>query len=288
MDDIETSLIASGTGRSVSVMFDKPISVKGKSIGIKSASFVNVKTKVFGYKVRVLDSTGVVHTLSLPLFRWTSTDQLMGAMFKAVMVLYETLMKSKFRTNPENVTSSIQKPSFSPAIATPGVYYTAIYYGNSGLEIVPGSWSTEDDVFSLLKPEYSRSDSNKLAYVDHEIRYPNAEDGSEGAPLHILDEPVYLFCDAIKPTYMGKTKQQVLDVIKMTYFGQNTYYFTNSSIQFHKFSVDELIEINFSFQSLDGSLIEFDDPVALHLEIRNDTQVGSSKDASGQFIIFLR
>ena len=286
MDEIETSLIASGTGRSVSVMFDESISVKGKSIGIKSASFVNVKTKVIGYKLRVLDSTGVMHTLSLPRFRWISTDQLMGAMFKAFIVLYETLMKSKYKTNPENIPSNIHRPSFSPAIATPGVYYTAIYYGNSGLEIVPGSWSTKDDVFSLLRPEFSRSDSDKLAYVDHEIRYPNGEDGSEETSRHLLDEPVYLFCDAIKPTYMGKTKQQVLDVIKMTYFGQNSYYFTNSNIQFHKFSVDELIEINFSFQSLEGSFVEFDYPVVLHLGIRDDIQLRKEPLKSAHFTYF--
>ena len=269
MEDIEKSLILSGRGKSVSVMFDRPVSVKGKSIGIKSASFVNVKTKVLSYKVRVIDSEGVMHNLSLPRFRWTTTDQLMGAIFKVFIVLYETLMKSKYKTNPERVPSNIERPSFRPAIATPGVYYTAIHYGNSGLEIVPGSWSTEDDVFSLFRPEFSRSDSNKLAYVDHKIKYPDANDGSEGTPLHIIDEPVFLFCDTIKPTYFGKTKQQVLDVIKMTYFGQNSYYFSNSSIQFHEFSVDELKEINFHFQSFDGSLIEFDDPVVLHLEIRN-------------------
>ena len=271
MDEIETSLLVSGTGRSVSVMFDRPVSVKGKSIGIKSASFVNMKTKVTDYKVRVLDSTGVMHTLSLPRFRWVSTDQLMGAIFKAFIKLYEVLMKSSYKTNPENIPSNIQRPSFVPAISAPGIYYTAIHYGNSGLEIVPGSWSTEDDVFSLLRPEFSRSDSRKFAYVDHKIKYPNADDGSEGTPLHLIAEPVFLFCDTIKPTYVGNTKQQVLDVIKMTYFGQNSYYFTNSSIQFHEFSVDELKETNFFFQSFDGNLIEFDDPVVLHLEIRNDT-----------------
>ena len=271
MDEIETSLLVSGTGRSVSVMFDRPVSVKGKSIGIKSASFVNMKTKVTDYKVRVLDSTGVMHTLSLPRFRWASTDQLMGAIFKAFIKLYEVLMKSSYKTDPENIPSSIQRPLFVPAISAPGIYYTAIHYGNSGLEIVPGSWSTEDDVFSLLRPEFSRSDSRKFACVDHKIKYPNADDGSEGIPLHLIAEPVFLFCDTIKPTYVGNTKQQVLDVIKMTYFGQNSYYFTNSSIQFHEFSVDELKEINFFFQSFDGNLIEFDDPVVLHLEIRNDT-----------------
>ena len=275
MDELETSLLVSGTGRSVSIMFDRLVSVKGKSIGIKSASFVNVKTKVTQYKVRVLDSTGVMHTLSLPRFRWTSTDQLMGAIFKAFSVLYEALMKSSYRTDPENISSDIQKPSFVPAIAAPGIYYTAIYYGNSGLEIVPGSWSTEDDVFSLFRPEFSRCDSEKFAYVDHKIKYPDADDGSEGTPaLHLIAEPVILFCDTIKPTYVGNTKQQVLDVIKMTYFGQNSYYFANSSIQFHEFSVDELKEINFFFQSFDGKLIEFDDPVVLHLEIRNDTYLG--------------
>ena len=270
MEEIEKSLILSGKGKSVSVMFDRPVSVKGKSIGIKSASFVNVKTIVMSYKVRVLDSDGVTHNLSLPRLRWTSTDQLMGAIFKAFIALYETLLKTKYKTNPEKISSNIERPSFRPAMATPGIYYTAIYYGNSGLEIVPGSWSTEDDVFSLFRPEYSRSDSNKLAYVDHKINYPDANDGSEGTPLHLLDEPVLLFCDTIKPTYFGKTKQQVLDVIKMTYFGQNSYYFSNSSIQFHEFSVDELKEINFNFKSFDGGLIEFDDPVVLHLEIRND------------------
>ena len=273
MEDIEKSLILSGRGKSVSVLFDRPVSVKGKSIGIKSASFVNVKTKVVSYKVRVIDSEGVIHNLSLPRFRWTSTDQLMGAIFKAFIVVYETLMKSKYKTSPEKIPSNIERPSFRPAIATPGVYYTAIYYGNSGLEIVPGSWSTEDDVFSLFRPEFSRSDSNKLAYVDHQIKYPDANDGSEGTPLHLIDEPVFLFCDTIKPTYFGKSKQQVLDVIKMTYFGQNSYYFSNSSIQFHEFSVDELKEMNFHFQSFDGSLIEFDNPVVLHLEIRNDAYI---------------
>ena len=268
MDDVKTSLIASGRGKYISTKFDRPVSVKGKSIGIKSASFVNVKTKIIQYKVRVLESTGVMHTLLLPPFRWVTTDQLMGAIFKAFMQLYEVLMETKYKTNPENIPSNIETPSFKPAIATPGVYYTAIYYGNSDLKIVPGSWSIEDDVFSLLRPEYSRSDNSKLAYVDHKIRYPSAADGSEGTPLHLITEPVFLFCDSIKPTYIGKTKHQVVDVIKMTYFGENTYYFANSSIQFHEFSVDQLIEINFFFRSFDGELIEFDDPIVLHLEVR--------------------
>ena len=271
MDEIETSLIVSGRGKSISVMFDRPVSVKGKSIGIKSVSFVNEKIKVISYKVRVLDaSTGVIHTLSLPRFRWLSTDQLMGAIYKAFNLLYETLMDSNYETNPENIPSRIQRPSFKPAIATPGIYYTAIFYGNSGLKIVPGSWSTNDDVFTLFRPEFSRSDNDKLAFVDHEIEYPNADDGSEGKPLHLMAEPVFLLCDTIRPTYFDKTKQQVLDVIKMSYFGQNSYYFSNSNIQFHEFSVDELKEINFYFQSLHGSLIEFDDLIVLHLEIRDD------------------
>ncbi|KAL5268890.1 hypothetical protein ACHWQZ_G002653 [Mnemiopsis leidyi] len=208
MDEIETSLIVSGRGRSVSVMFDRPVSVKGKSIGIKSVSFVNEKTKVISYKVRVLDSMGVIHTLSLPRFRWVSTDQLMGAIYKAFSILYETLMNSNYETNPEIIPSRIQRPSFKPAIATPGIYYTAIYYGNSGLKIVPGSWSTDDDVFTLFRPEFSRSDNDKLAFVDHVIEYPNADDGSEGKPLHLMAEPVFLLCDTIRPTYVGKTKQQ--------------------------------------------------------------------------------
>ena len=87
MDDVKTSLIASGRGKYISTKFDRPVSVKGKSIGIKSASFVNVKTKIIQYKVRVLESTGVMHTLLLPPFRWVTTDQLMGAIFKAFMQL---------------------------------------------------------------------------------------------------------------------------------------------------------------------------------------------------------
>ena len=46
-------------------------------------------------------------------------------------------MKSKYKTNPERVPSNIERPSFRPAIATPGVYYTAIYYGNSGWKLYP-------------------------------------------------------------------------------------------------------------------------------------------------------
>ena len=86
MEGIEKSLILSGRGKSVSIMFDRPVSVKGKSIGIKSASFVNAKTKVLSYKVRAIDSEGVMHNLSLPRFKWTTSDQLMGVIFKAFIV----------------------------------------------------------------------------------------------------------------------------------------------------------------------------------------------------------
>ena len=72
MDEIETSLIVSGRGSSASVIFDRPVSVKGRYIGVKSASFVNVKTRDISYKVRVLDSEGVIYNLSLPRFRWIS------------------------------------------------------------------------------------------------------------------------------------------------------------------------------------------------------------------------
>ena len=58
-------------------------------------------------------------------------------------------------------------------------------------------------------------------------------------------------------------------MVIMTYFGIDANYFSNANIQFHEFAVDELIEINFYFQSVDGAPIVFDEPVVIHLVFTN-------------------
>ena len=58
-------------------------------------------------------------------------------------------------------------------------------------------------------------------------------------------------------------------MVIMTYFGIDANYFSNANIQFYEFSVDELIEINSYFQSVDGAPIVFDEPVVIHLVFTN-------------------
>ena len=211
MDELNTSLIVSGRGGLVKTFFDRPVSVQGKSIGVKSVSFPNLESQPIRYKVKIKDSRGVSHTLSLPPYKWEWSDDLMYAIYQVLSDLYESLDASNQQTyiinqeTPDIEITNFRKPQFQLG----GIHrpYTSISYGDSGLKILhTGIFASHDDVFSLLKGGEAHSDDGRFAYRPHELKQPEAPQ-KESA----VTEPVYLYCDAIKPSYVGRVKRRIIE-----------------------------------------------------------------------------
>lgn len=264
MHDLETSLVVLGTDTLITTSFDRPISVAGKSIGVKSVGFPQIDPipVLVKYKFRVLDSTGNIHTLKLRANKWETSDQLIQAMFGEINNLFDKLdlgNQEKFYFG-DVVPEIIEKPLFFKNVGMD--LLTVIYYGSSGLKIKDdGDSLSNDSVFSLLKNRFSSNDDSQFAYSNHFLKQ------SEDPPLETI-VPVFLFCDVIKPTYTGNVKRRILDVVHAPHSETGRSYFTNSSIQFHKFSVDKVLHINFYFQYLDGTVLNFSEPVVIHLMIQ--------------------
>ena len=277
MDELKTSLVVSGRGKLMKATFDKPVSVQGKSIGVKSVSFPKTEdtSHHVRYKVRVRDSTGVIHTLSLPPSEWQFSDNILRAIFDVLLELYESLETPDREIYIiEEETSPIRdsrKPWYS-GLSNFGLISrqkSTIHYGTSGLRILttsPGrvSWFAVDDVFELLRGErLIENNDQELSYFMHAVKLP--EPDPDTIALQPLTETVFLYCDAIKPTYVRRVKERILDSINRTYSGS---YFSNSCIQYHEFAVDELMHISFYFQTVDGIVLNFDDPVVIHFSIQ--------------------
>ena len=262
MNELETSLVILGTGSTITTAFDSPVSVKGKKIGVKSIAFPDVKTfyNFIRYKVRVEDSKGKIHTLTLPPYRWVDSNNLMQAIFDELMNLYsrightsnQSYLIDDFRIN------NINKPSIAYRPLT-----TIIYYGSSGLRIKSdGSYPVKDDALSLFVRTASRSNETRFGYTQHELKQKNNITVEE-SPF-----PTFLLCDAIKPTYLGGFKRRVLDVVQIPGSKTIIKHFSNSQINLHDFSVDTLMHITFCFQNLQGDLIGFENNVIIHLIVR--------------------
>ena len=275
MDELETSLIVSGRGSHIKAIFTDTVSVQGKSIGVKSVSFPNreSQSRFPRYKVRVRDSRDKVHTLSLPPYEWYWSEDLMRAIFGVLIDFYDGLDQQTYIIDKES--SNIrdpQKPWYHSKVMSRGKQQAStINYGDSGLKILRSSpdrfWSPEDDVFHLLKDTNLLEDNDiMLSYRIHFFESPEPTPITD--TLEPVTEPILLFCDAVKPSYVGGVKKRVLDLLDMTYVAHNASFYTNRRIQFHEFAVNELMQINFYFQSIDGVLLNFDDPVVVHLQIR--------------------
>jgi len=273
MEEIATSLVVFGRGSLLKTLFDRRVSVKGKSIGVKSISFPNLQSQPIRFKVRIQDRKGDVHTVLLPPSRWVRSDDLIFAIFEGLNDLFKALDSINQQTyiiNRENLDVGVTdytnriKPRFKSNMSY-GILATSIFYGDSGLKIIRPRATSHDDVFSLLKEDMLiSSDDARFAYSLHKLNEPENVQEKRST----ITEPVYVFCDAIKPSYLGEVKKPLLDVVDMTYFGDNANYFSNSNIQFHKFAVDELVQINFTLQSIDGVSVNFDNPVVIHLSIK--------------------
>ena len=268
MDGITTSLIVTGQGKLIRTSFDRPVSVHGKSMGLKSVSFPKIENSPIRYKVRVLDSSsGIVHTLSLPPYEWEWSDQIIYAIFGLFLDLYERLSSINQQTYIIDAEGDVQVTNFQkPWFKGHGLHmYASIHYADSGLTIVRGPshtdfWSPRDNVFNLLKSSYVNSNDQRFGYTTHEIEHPEFFN----EPVTTV-EPVFLFCDVIKPTYINGVKRRVLDSMDMNSGGK---YFTNYMVLFHEFAVDRLMHINFYFQTLDGATITFTNQVVIHLVVK--------------------
>jgi len=157
-------------------------------------------------------------------------------MYLKLHELYESLAASNQQTYVINQGSedveviNRNKPRFSR-------YLNAILYNESGLKIVKDQLPHKS-VFSLLKESENRSDHRKFSYTNHLLETPELENfvvSKEGAK-----EPVYVYCDAIKPTYINSVKRRVLDVVTMAYGGTESSFYSDLKTQFHEFAVDEL------------------------------------------------
>ena len=261
METLSTSFIVSGRGDVIKTMFDRPVSVRGKSIRVKSVKFPVPQHQPIRYKFLVKDSSGTTHTLSLPPKNWYWSEDILRAMYIVLCDLFESLDSRETYVIDEYGDVDATKPSKPRFVSSrTALPFTAIYYGDSGLKIVPDL--SPQSVFLLLEERESRSNDKRLAYTPH-VPYESTAQEVE----HELDstEAVYLFCDAIRPIYFGKTKRQILDVVKMSRDGN---YFSNAWGEFHDFAVDVLMQISFYFQTMDGVVISFDDPVVVHFLIR--------------------
>jgi hypothetical protein len=263
MDLMETSLIITGRGAFIRSSFDKPISVKGKLIGIKSVNFPAPRPRPVHYHFTVRDSKGALHTLKLPAHLWIWSDDLLKAMYMELHKLYESLAASNQQTyiidqNSEDVEIiSHNEPRYSRQS-------NSIFYKESGLKIVSEKLPHKS-VFLLLKESYNRSDGRKFSYMTHLLNSPevvNFKASKEGEK-----EPVYVYCNAIKPTYINNAKQRILDVVTMA--GEGTSFYSDLKTQFHEFAVDELSQIEFYFKAPEEYIpIFFDDLVVIHLTIK--------------------
>ena len=262
MDLVETSLIITGRGSFIRSSFDKPISVKGKLIGIKSVNFSAPLPRPVRYHFTARDSKGTLHTLTLPAHLWIWSDDLLKAMYMELHKLYESLEASNqtyiIDQNSEDVeTISHNAPRFERRS-------NSIFYNGSGLKIVPDKLPHKS-VFTLLKESDNYSDERKFAYKPHLLDSPevaNYKVSREGEK-----EPIYVYCDAIKPTYINNAKQRILDVVSMANEGASFY--SDLKIQYHEFAVDELSQIEFYFKAPEEHIpIFFDDLVIIHLTIK--------------------
>ena len=265
MDLMETSLIITGRGAFIRSSFDKPISVKGKLIGIKSINFPAARSRPVHYHFTVRDSKGTLHTLTLPPYLWIWSNDLLKAMYIELNELYESLAASNQQTyiidqGSEDVEIiDHNKPRISRQS-------NSIFYNGSGLKIVPDNLPHKS-VFSLLKESSNHSDHRKFSYTNHLLETPELENfvvSKEGTK-----EPVYVYCDAIKPTYINNVKRRVLDVVTMAWGGTESSFYSDLKTQFHEFAVDELSQIEFYFKAPDEYIpIFFDDLVVIHLTIK--------------------
>lgn len=265
MDLMETSLIVTGRGGFIKTSFECPVSVRGKSIGIKSINFPAARPRAVRYNFAVKDSMGTLHILTLPSHLWVWSDDLIKAMYIALYELNESLVASDQQTyvidresdNVEIINRS--KPKFSR-------HSSSIFYNDSGLKIVSDHLLNKS-VFSLLKESRNRSDRNKFSYANHLLESPELENfvvSKEGSK-----EPVYVYCDAIRPTYINSVKRRVLDVVTMAYGGIESSFYSDLKTQFHEFAVDELSQIEFYFKTPDDNIpIFFDNLVVIHLTIK--------------------
>lgn len=66
MNDLHNSVIVSGSGKFLTVSFDRPLNVTGKVVGLKSLTYPSVQVTRYVYRFRVQeDDTGTIHT-----FKW--------------------------------------------------------------------------------------------------------------------------------------------------------------------------------------------------------------------------
>ena len=97
MEELAASLVIFGRGNLLKTLFDRRVSVKGKSIGLKSISFPNLQSQPIRFKVRIQDRKGDVHIILLPPNRWVRSDDLIFAIFEGLSNLFvDGCYSSKF------------------------------------------------------------------------------------------------------------------------------------------------------------------------------------------------
>ena len=269
MDSLDTSFIVVGRGKIIRTLFDRPISVKGKSIRLKSVAFPEPENQPIRYKFAVRDIDNFnVYQLTLPPEVWYRSEHLLRAMYIAICDLYESLgdrhtFSIDENDNVEIIPITREKPRFmaSQTLSHPP---TAIYYEKSGLQIVEDDDLTHpQSVHFLLDQTERRSNKERFAYLPH-ITLDHATPDPIDYGLS-KTQPLFLFCDAIQPVFCGGHKRRILDIVELSRDGN---YFSNPTGEFHSFAVDILMQISIYFQTVDGNLISFKDPVVIHFLIK--------------------
>lgn len=288
MEELDSSVLVYGVGDIITTSFDRPISVKNKALALKSIMFSgsrsgNNGSPLLRYRFLVEDNTQTVHSLYLPLRRWQyyETNELMEAIYNALLDLAKQLNSEIYIVDRETDESFHAKlPRFIPGY---GRQYPTIDYLNSGLKIVhsqytifSSDWSRPDNVWRLFFNNDLSNNSRRLVYSNTTLNVPGSGDGGEGSSddstTTAQDDAIFIFCNVVKPSYFGNVKERILDLININFpNGDGVTTFINNNLLFHKFSVDELQNLEFYFLTIDGALLSFVGKIVLHLVVKESS-----------------
>ena len=262
MDVIGNSLIVSGHGDVITAIFDAPLKVAGKKIGLKSLSYPELDLKVEPkYKFRVVDTLGLNknHELALPHLTFQTTDEVVYWMHLRMLDLFDKLGYNRH-------SESIHPPVYLGRSNQRQM--SSIKMKNSGFKILDephDSWAPEEHLVGIMQDlnMLINNNNNEFRVRNEPIELPLKK--TQGALC-------YLFCNVIKPTFINALKRQILDSVYLVSL-RDVNQIKNDTILFHKFAVDEILSISFYAQTPNGKLIDFGEdrhPFVAHLIIEDD------------------
>ena len=282
MEELDTSIIVTGVGNDITTSFEQPITVKGKALALRSITFSGKRKSDSGnllrrYSFKVRDGSENIHTLFLPPRRWQDheVNELMEAIYNALLDLAKKLNRSEYYIHGEEEIVDLKLPHFTPGTLSP-LQYPTIRYLRSGLNIIDVhipeltlNWRSPDSVWNLFEPSDISATKSRLIFTGSRLNVDDSDSEDEHG-IELQEDALYIFCNAIKPSFFGPIKERILDLVCVTLPNQDAIIsFTNNNLLFHEFSVDELERLQFYFIKIDGSLFRFSGRITLHLSVKN-------------------